>query len=462
MFTKKFTVIISFFLIIAIGVGGMLGYYDARLEAAVTPKKQSMDKVKIKNEEDLTFDKDVVNILLVGSDNGAQGSEKGDHGRSDSMMVATINFKTKKFTVIISFFLIIAIGVGGMLGYYDARLEAAVTPKKQSMDKVKIKNEEDLTFDKDVVNILLVGSDNGAQGSEKGDHGRSDSMMVATINFKTKELKLTSFLRDMYVEIPGHGRNKLNAAYAFGGEALLYQTLAQNFNIKIDKFCVVDLAAFEKVINRIGGIEMTLEQREAEYLNTTNYISKKKYRNVKVGKQTLNGNQALGYARVRHVFSKKYGVEEFGRTGRQRAVMQATFQKMLQQNPLDLVDIAIDALGDVSTDMDATYIKKLILSVAKMGTTEIDQLRVPIENTYKTAVAGSYPPCGYVFFVNFKANQEALKYFMFNKGKRQDFAKNYGGADAAETCGYPSKYDYNRSKGDSGNIFNSSNTTEGE
>ena len=126
------------------------------------------------------------------------------------------------------------------------------------------------------------------------------------------------------------------------------------------------------------------------------------------------------------------------------------------------MDIAIDALGDVSTDMDATYIKKLILSVAKMGTTEIDQLRVPIENTYKTAVAGSYPPCGYVFFVNFKANQEALKYFMFNKGKRQDFAKNYGGADSAETCGYPSKYDYNRSKGDSGNIFNSSDTTEGE
>ena len=188
----------------------------------------------------------------------------------------TLECLQKKFTVIISFFLIIAIGIGGMLGYYDARLEAAVTPKKQSMDKVKIKNKEDLTFDKDVINILLVGSDNGAQGSEKGDHGRSDSMMVATINFKTKELKLTSFLRDMYVEIPGHGRNKLNAAYAFGGEALLYQTLAQNFNIKIDKFCVVDLAAFEKVINRIGGIEMTLEQREAEYLNTTNYISKKK------------------------------------------------------------------------------------------------------------------------------------------------------------------------------------------
>ena len=70
-----------------------------------------------------------------------------------------------------------------------------MTPKKQSMDKVKIKNEEDLTFDKDVVNILLVGSDNSrAQGSEKGDHGRSDSMMVATSTLKTK-LKLTSFFK---------------------------------------------------------------------------------------------------------------------------------------------------------------------------------------------------------------------------------------------------------------------------
>ena len=106
---------------------------------------------------------------------------------------------SKKFTALTSVFLIFAIVVGGMLGFYDARLEAAVTPKKQSMDKVKIKNKEDLTFDKDVVNILLVGSDNGAQGSEDGDHGRSDSMMVATINFKTKELKLTSFLRDFYI-----------------------------------------------------------------------------------------------------------------------------------------------------------------------------------------------------------------------------------------------------------------------
>lgn len=363
---------------------------------------------------------------------------------------------TKKYTVVFSIFLIIALVFGGGLGYYDARLEAAMDQDNKSKQLITPK-KENLTFDEDVVNILLIGSDHGAKGSEEGDKGRSDSMMVATINFKTKELKLTSFLRDMYVEIPGHGRNKLNAAYAFGGEQLLYDTLAENFNIKIDKFCVVDLSAFEKVIDRIGGIEMTLEEKEAEYLNSTNYISKKKYRTVKAGKQTLNGNQALGYARVRYVTSEKYGVGEFGRTGRQRAVMQATFNKMLQQNPLDILDIAIDALGDISTDIDATYLKKLVYSVVSMGTTEIDQLRVPIENTYKP---GSAQDGMFVFFVNFKANQEALKYFMFNQGKQQDFAKVYGGTDSIETFGYSSHYDSNRAKEDAGDVFEKSDDKE--
>ena len=94
--------------------------------------------------------------------------------------------------------------------------------------------------------------------------------------FKTKELKLTSLMRDMYVEIPGHGHNKLNAAYAFGGVELLYQTIAKNFGIKIDNYCVVDFSTFEKVINKVGGVEISLEEKEAKYLNTTNYISKKK------------------------------------------------------------------------------------------------------------------------------------------------------------------------------------------
>jgi LCP family protein required for cell wall assembly len=228
---------------------------------------------------------------------------------------------TKRFTIICSVFLIIALAVGGGLGYYDAKFSEAVNTKKKL---VKAKNEDELTFDNDVINILLVGSDHGAIN---GDSGRSDSMMIATVNLKTKELKLTSLLRDMYVNIPDHGHNKLNAAYAYGGVDLLYQTIADNFNIKIDHYCVVDFAAFEKVINSVGGIEMTLEEGEAHYLNTTQLISKKKYRNVKVGKQTLKRKSGTWICKDRYEDSKKYGTGEFGRTGRQRAVLQATFHK---------------------------------------------------------------------------------------------------------------------------------------
>lgn len=333
--------------------------------------------------------------------------------------------KIKKFKIILSLFLIIGIAAGGVLGYYDARLEAAVNNKNGST-LTDVKVDDNLTFNKNVINILLVGSDHGAI---KGDHGRSDSIMIATVNFKTKELKLTSLMRDMYVEIPGHGHNKLNAAYAFGGVELLYQTIAKNFGIKIDNYCVVDFSTFEKVINKVGGVEISLEEKEAKYLNTTNYISKKKYRNVKVGKQTLNGNQALGYARVRYVVSKKYGDGDFGRTGRQRAVLQAALNKVLQQSPTKIADIALDSLADVSTDMSAKYLKSLVLKVVQMGTTEIDQMRVPLEGTYKMGRAQSNM---FVFFINFSANKAAMNYFLFDKGSE----KEYGGISSVETFGY--------------------------
>lgn len=354
--------------------------------------------------------------------------------------------RIKQFKIILSIFLIIGIAAGGILGYYDARLEASVNQEKE----LTVENEGDLLSDADVINVLLVGSDHGAI---KGDHGRSDSIMIGTANLKTKELKLTSLMRDMYVKIPGHGHDKLNAAYAYGGVNLLYQTIAKNFGIKIDHYCVVDFSTFEKVINKVDGVEITLEEKEAEYLNSTNYISKKKYRNVKAGKQTLNGNQALGYARIRYVVSKKYGDGDFGRTGRQRAVMQAALNKVLEQNPVTIANIALDALNDVSTDMSAKYLKSLVLKVAQMGTTEIDQLRVPLESTYKMGRAQNNM---FVFFINFDANKAALEYFLFNKGTEEDWAKEYGGVSGVETFGYSG---YSSSSGGSSNSDSTSYNT---
>ncbi|HJC51551.1 MAG TPA: LCP family protein [Candidatus Anaerostipes avistercoris] len=337
--------------------------------------------------------------------------------------------KIKQFKIILSIFLIIGIAAGSVLGYYDARLEASINTG-DSLSSVDV--GDDLLSDSDVINILLVGSDHGAI---EGDHGRSDSIMIATVNQDTKELKLTSLMRDIYVEIPGHGHNKLNAAYAYGGVELLYQTIAQNFGIKIDKYCVVDFDTFKKVIDKVGGIEITLEEKEAEYLNSTNYISQAKNRDVKAGKQTLNGDQALGYSRIRHVVSEKYGDGDFGRTGRQRAVIQAALDKVLQQSPTKIADIALDALSDVSTDMDASYLKSLVAKVLSLGTTEIDQQRIPLEGTY---VQGRAQSNMFVFFINFDANKAALEYFIFNKGSEKDWAEEYGGTDDVETFGYSS------------------------
>ena len=109
--------------------------------------------------------------------------------------------------------------------------------------------------------------------------------------------------------------------------------------------------------------------------------------------------------------------------------------KVLQQSPTKIANIALDALKDVSTDMNASYLKKLVLKVVQMGTTEIDQMRVPLEGTYKMGRAQSNM---FVFFTNFKANKAALNYFLFDKGTEKDWAEEYGGTANVEMFGYGS------------------------
>ena len=158
-----------------------------------------------------------------------------------------------------------------------------------------------LASDTEVINILLVGADKNSDEQDEDVERRSDSMMIATLDVKNGKLKVTSLMRDMYVEVPGYGKNKLNSAYSFGGIKLLYKTIAQNFGVSMDGYLEVNFDAFVNVIDEIGGVEVTLTESEAEGLRTTNYIRRKKNRKkVKVGSQIFNGYQALGYCRIRH------------------------------------------------------------------------------------------------------------------------------------------------------------------
>lgn len=230
---------------------------------------------------------------------------------------------------------------------------------------------------KDVINVLLIGVE------EIGGASNTDSMIVASMNTKDKTVKLMSIMRDLYVEIPGHNNNKLNATYSLGGIDLLYQTLKQNFGIDIDGYMMVNFSAFEQIVDLVGGVNVTLTKTEANYLNRTNYISDPANRKVHEGTQLMNGNQALGYCRVRKVST---GTEnnDFGRTQRQRAVLNAIFDKLKSKNLLQLGLFMNDVFNKVTitTDISNTDFNNYLQWGASMNLKELQNYRIPSDGSY--------------------------------------------------------------------------------
>lgn len=263
---------------------------------------------------------------------------------------------------------------------------------KDSLAQVDL-SKYDTVKNSDVINILLVGADKNLDEQDAGEAARrSDSMMIATLDMKNKKLKVSSLMRDMYVPIPGHGSQKLNAAYSLGGMPLLYETIVSNFGIKADGYAEVNFDAFVEVINAVGGVEATLTESEAENLNDTNYIRRKKFRNVKVGKQVLNGYQALGYCRIRHgkwkngrypaVLTASGKGDDYGRAERQRLVIQALFKKIKSMSVTKWMELIDLVLPNVKTDLKEDQIYSYLWAVVRMGTTEIHQFSLPIDNGY--------------------------------------------------------------------------------
>lgn len=260
--------------------------------------------------------------------------------------------------------------------------------------------------DKNVINVLLVGEEAIKDGNSRG---RTDSIMIATMNVKQKAVKLTSVMRDIYVQIPGYSDNKLNAAYHIGGIPLLKETIQLNFDIELDGAVLVDFDGFEKIIDELGGVEITLTDSEARYLNTTNYISNPANRNVKVGTQILNGNQALGYSRVRYRKATNGEADDFGRTSRQRTVLDAIFQKYKSKNAAELLIVLNEILPMLTTDISKTDIVSYMGTFVSLGTTELETLRLPLDNEYSNATIRKMD----VLLPNMPNNIEALHTFIY-------------------------------------------------
>lgn len=267
-------------------------------------------------------------------------------------------------------------------------------------------NDGSVRHEEYAVNILLLGEEAIESG---GSRGRTDVMMIATLNSKEKSIKLTSLMRDMYVQIPGFQDDKLNSAYAVGGIPMLIDTIELNFDLKLDGYCLVGFGDFEKIIDQLGGIEITLTASEANWLNSTNYISNPKYRTVVAGLNNMNGNQALGFCRIRDVASGTKEHNDFGRTSRHRTVLDAIFNKYKTLNYFDLARLMLECLPMVTTDLDAKELETYMKIALEIGLTKMEQLRIPVDGAFEDAYISKKS----VIIPNLQKNVEALHGFVF-------------------------------------------------
>lgn len=271
------------------------------------------------------------------------------------------------------------------------------------------RTEDQIKLDEQVINILLIGEEAIGSGNA---NGRSDSMMIASLNTEQKTLKLVSIMRDCYVSIPGYRDNKLNAAFSHGGGDLLASTIEQDFGIKLDGYVRVNFAGFRKLIDELGGVEIELTEVEAQYLNTTNYISDKSQRNVVPGKQIATGTQALGYCRVRKRAAINGENDDFGRTYRQRAVLSQVYSKVKNLSVVDAVSLVNKLLPYVSTNIKKMDILNYAKAVLQMGIPEIEQKRIPIDGAY----TGQTLYCGASLVLDWDTNNRELWNFIYGDG----------------------------------------------
>ena len=236
-----------------------------------------------------------------------------------------------------------------------------------------------------VRNVLLIGTDSRDLTTERG---RSDTVMLLSLNSKTKKIYLSSFMRDAYVEIPGYGMNKLNAAYSLGGAELLMDTLEQNFQVSIDDYLSVSFLGFAGIIDSFGGVKIDLSDAEADALNI---ILQSEVNGLagddplsdlleKGGTYLLNGKQALSYARIRYV-----GNADFERTSRQREVMTKLLENAKSKAMTAIPELISSAMPHLATNMTDLELYFLSLRVPFITGYQIEQIQIPQDGTYTPA-----------------------------------------------------------------------------
>ena len=299
---------------------------------------------------------------------------------------------------------IVAVSCVGFYGYNTAKdLLSLFNTDEQLKENLYVSSDE-LYSDTDQINILLVGVD-----AREGDtDSRSDTMMLVTLDNKNGQIKLTSFLRDSYVEIAGRNRkSKLNSAYFRGGIQMLVDTLELNFGVEIPYYALVDFEIFTTIVDELGGINVDVTEKESYYT----------YHSGKVGVPVriaagedvlLNGQQALWYSRIRYLDS------DFMRTKRQRKVISAIVEKALTKEIPELLDLAETVIPLVKTNLDSDKILEIGIDAVldKAYSYPIVQHQIPANKTWSSKIITGVGDC---LVMNMEENRELFRSFLSEK-----------------------------------------------
>lgn len=245
-------------------------------------------------------------------------------------------------------------------------LSEVLTIKNRSsniiVDSNIAKQTKEKENDSGIVNIAIFGLDR----RQPYGYSRADSIIITSIDEKSKKVKITSLMRDMYIPIPDRNSNRINVAYAIGGPLLAVKTINYNFGLNIRDYITIDFFGFEKAIDKLGGVEINVKEEEMNLCGI-----------LKSGLQLLNGKQALAYSRIRYV-----GNADYERTERQRRVLNEVFKKVKAYGSLKLSGTVTTLFPYVETSLSDKEIIDLIVKAAKFNTDTLEQFRLPVDGCF--------------------------------------------------------------------------------
>ena len=367
-------------------------------------------------QEDEVYEEDYVSDDFTVKYNSAVQNRRRQEIQYDDVSDVFSNMapeekkKTKKSHPIRNTFLvflcivIVLVSCVGFYGYNTVnKLLSSFDSKEQIVDNEYI-SESLLYSDDEQVNILLVGVD----AREGETESRSDTMMLVTLDNKNGEIKLTSFLRDSYVEIAGRKKKeKLNAAYMRGGIQTLIDTLELNFKVSIPYYVVVDFEIFTTIVDELGGINVDVTEKESYYTYHSGKVGVPV--RIEAGEDILlNGEQALWYSRIRYLDS------DFMRTQRQRKVITAIVEKTLQQDIPTMIGLAETIIPLVKTNLSSNEIMNIgVKALLKQAYSyPIVQQQIPADNTWSSKSISGVGSC---LVMDFEDNIKIMQSFLSEK-----------------------------------------------